>query len=215
MRFKRAASVMLCVAFVFGCASTVVLKTSRYNPALNSEDFSEYSGKSVFISSFVNNDNSTTNYVFSSRDKTVKFRTDDVAEFLKDCFVKNFNAIGVTTQEEGRSFGSFWVPHNKVKVTVTKTKVGDTDDEGMKIKSPKGMPALKIAFYEICNSELSFKAEVYRDGIIAAQKHFTVTTSPVTQHSESAYEGQVGELITKAFRAMVTDQQFKKALTTK
>lgn len=89
-------------ALINSATSLVHIKLSyeRYNPRLQTDKYSAFNNKSIFLSSFSNNAKNTTVFYYFSPDYKIKYGEYALSSYYWYCFAKAFNSIGITTYKD-------------------------------------------------------------------------------------------------------------------
>ncbi|MBN2402923.1 MAG: hypothetical protein JXN64_11045 [Spirochaetes bacterium] len=101
---KKLYAIQIIIVMIFaGCASSSVyvdISHSRYTPRFQSDQYSAYKDKSLFLSSFGNNANNTSVFYYYSPDSKIKYGEYAIVSYYWYCFYKAFNSIGMTVYKD-------------------------------------------------------------------------------------------------------------------
>lgn len=99
--FRKAVVVCAClfIAGMSGCrpaGTKVVVRQDLYAPSFEAKNLSAYKGKSVYLSAVTNNASNTSIWNYYSPGSDVYYEaTPALQTYFWDCFIKDFNWIGV------------------------------------------------------------------------------------------------------------------------
>jgi len=104
--FRKSVVVCAClaVAGLVACRAAgtkVVIRQDIYMPSFANENLSAYKGTSVYLSAVTNNANNTSIWNYYSPGSAVYYEaTPALQTYFWDCFIKDFNWIGVKTASD-------------------------------------------------------------------------------------------------------------------
>lgn len=118
--FRKSVVVCACLvmAGVFGCRAAgtkVVVRQDLYTPSFAPKNLSAYKGKSVYLSAVTNNASNTSIWNYYSPGSDVYYEaTPALQTYFWDCFIKDFNWIGVKTASDASSAPNMEVIMNSI-----------------------------------------------------------------------------------------------------
>lgn len=141
---------------------SIDLKDLSYTPSFNKDEFSDLSGKSIYISEI----NSADEEEYYSEDKRIKYIVDELEDFFENWVKVSFEYAGLLIQEPP----SYWQRAFQPSVAVSVNQSGSA--------APQGMMDLKINITNYNEAKAELLIEGYVDGRIHFKENIPVSFPP-------------------------------------